>query len=234
MLIFQHFTKSPFALFRKAAAILYNICTTKVMLYFGTAIACRKNLFEMPGMGFLECDSSWESHCSPETSFGSPSKELHGDIRTGLCISKSMMMARQVVPASRCHCLELMIRKAATEMPTGCGQCIVKNIVRIVHLVDPVNGLQAAFIEAGVVRHQWVILQQWMDLLPDLREHRRVLRILRPKTVHLAAEPLVVFRLRMNEAVEGIHDNVIADNDYADAAHAARLLVRSLEVQAII
>lgn len=131
MLCFQHFTKSPFVLFRKTAAILYNICTTKVMLYFGTAIACRKNLFEMPGMGFLECDSSWESHCSPETSFGSPSKELHGDMRTGLCVRKSMMMACQVVPASRCHCLELMIRKAATEMPTGCGQCIVKNIVRM-------------------------------------------------------------------------------------------------------
>ena len=155
-------------------------------------------------------------------------------MRTGLCISKSMMMARQVVPASRCHCLELMIRKAVSEMPAGSSQCIVENIVRIIHLINPVNGLQAAFIEAGVVRHQWVILQQWMDLLPDLREYRRVLSILRPKTVHLAAEPLVVFRLRMDETVEGIDDNVIADNDYADAAHAARLLVRGLEVQAIV
>ena len=155
-------------------------------------------------------------------------------MRTGLCISQSVMMARQIVPAGCSHCLELMIRKAAAEMPAGSGQCIVENIVRIIHLIDPVYGFQAAFIEAGVVRHKWVIFQQRMDLLPDLREHRRVLRILRPKTVHLAAEPLIVFRLRMDEAVEGIHDDVIADDNHADAAHAARLLIRGLEVQAVV
>ena len=155
-------------------------------------------------------------------------------MRTGLCISKSMMMARQVVPASRCHCLELMIWKAAAEMPAGSGQCIVENVVRVVHLVDPVNGFQAAFIKAGIVRHKWVIFQQRLDLFPDLWEHWRILSIFRSKTVHLAAEPLIVFRLRMDEAVEGIHDDVIADDNHADAAHAARLLVRSLEVQAIV
>lgn len=37
----------------------------------------------------------------------------------------------------------------------------------------------------------------------------------------------------MNEAVEGIHDDVVADYDHADAAHAARLLVRGLEVQTV-
>ena len=153
---------------------------------------------------------------------------------TGLCISQSVMMARQVVPASCRHCLELMIRKAAAEMSAGSGQCIVENIVRIIHLINPVNGLQAAFIEAGVVRHKRVIFQQRMDLLPDLWEHRRIFSIFRSKTVHLAAEPLVVFRLRMNETVERIHDDVIPDNDYADAAHAARLLIRGLEVQAIV
>ena len=31
--------------------------------------------------------------------FCCPSKEFHGDVGTGLCISQSMMMARQVVPA---------------------------------------------------------------------------------------------------------------------------------------
>ena len=153
---------------------------------------------------------------------------------TGLCISQSVMMARQVVPASRCYCLELMIRKTAAEMLAGSGQCIVENVVRVVHLVHPVNGLQAAFIDAGVVRNKWVIFQQRMDLLPDLREHRCILRIFRSQTVHLAAEPLVVFRLRMDETVERIDDDVIADNDHANAAYAARLLVRGLEIQAVV
>ena len=145
-----------------------------------------------------------------------------------------MMMARQVVPASRCHCLQLMIRKAAAEMPTGSRQCIVENVVWIIHLIDPVHGFEATFIKPGVVRHQRVIFQQRMDLFPDLWEHWRILSIFRSKTVHLAAEPLIVFRLRMDEAVEGIHDDVIADDNHADAAHAARLLVRGLEVQTII
>ena len=145
-----------------------------------------------------------------------------------------MMMARQVVPAGGGYCLQLMIRKAASEMPTGCGQCVVKNIVRIVHLINPVNGFEATFIKPGIMRHQRVILQQWMDLFPDLWEHWRILSIFRSKTVHLAAEPLIVFRLRMDEAVEGIHDDVIADDNHADAAHAARLLIRGLEVQTVV
>ena len=82
--------------------------------------------------------------------------------------------------------------------------------------------------------YQWIILQQWTNRLPDFREHWRIFSIFRPQTMHLATEPLVVFRLRMDEAVEGIHDDVIADDDYADTAHAARLLVRGLEIQAII
>ena len=166
--------------------------------------------------------------------FCCPLKEFHGDMGTGFCIRQSVMMARQVVPAGCRHCLQLMIRKAAAEMPTGSCQGVVKNIVRIIHLINPVNGFQATFIKPGVVRHKWVIFQQRMDLLPDLREHRRVLRIFRSQTVHLAAEPLVVFRLRMDETVERIDDDVIADNDHANAAHAARLLIRGLEVQAIV
>ena len=90
---------------------------------------------------------------------------------TGFCIRQSVMMARQVVPAGCRHCLELMIRKAVPEMPAGSSQCIVENIVRIVHLVHPVNGFQATFIKPGIVRHKWVFFQQRMDLLPDLREH---------------------------------------------------------------
>ena len=144
------------------------------------------------------------------------------------------MMVRQVVPAGCRHCLQLVIRKTAAEMPTGCGQCIVENVVRVVYLVHPVNGLQAAFIEAGVVRNKWVIFQQRMDLLPDLREHRCILRIFRAQAVHLAAEPRVVFRLRMDEAVERIDDDVISDDNHANAAHATRLLVRGLEIQTVV
>lgn len=85
--------------------------------------------------------------------FECPSKELHSDMSTGLSISQSMMMARQVVPAGCCRCLKLVVGKSAAEMPAGCGQGIVEDIVKIIHLINPVNGFQAAFIKAGIVRY---------------------------------------------------------------------------------
>ena len=48
--------------------------------------------------------------------------------------------------------------------------------------------------------------------------------------MHLPAEPLVIFRLRMDKAMERIHDRPVADDDHAYAAYAAALLVRRLEI----
>ncbi len=152
--------------------------------------------------------------------------------RFGIC--QGVVMLRQVKAAGSGNCLKLMVREEMTKMSAGGCQRIKEDIVRIVHLIDSVNSLQTAFIEARIMSDQWIILQQWTNPLPDFREHRRIFSIFRSQTMHLATEPLVVFGLRMDEAVEGIHDDVITDDDYADTAHAARLLVRGLEIQAVV
>ena len=161
-------------------------------------------------------------------------QQFQCDGGAGFSIGEGVVVIEEGVTAGGSHSVELVVGKALAEVPAGGSQGIQEAIAGIVEAVGPKDGFEAAFIEAGVVRHKWVIFQQRMDLLPDLREHRRVLRIFRSQTVHLAAEPLVVFRLRMDETVERIDDDVIADNDHANAAHAARLLVRGLEIQAVV
>ena len=47
-------------------------------------------------------------------------------------------------------------------------------------------------------------------LVPDVREERSVICVIRPQPVDLLAEPGVVVRIRMDEAVEGVHHFPIA------------------------
>ena len=109
----------------------------------------------------------------------------------------------------------------------------MENVIRIIHPVDPVDGLEAAFVKTGVVRYEGIVLQHRSDLLPDLRKNRGVLRVFGPQAVHLAAKPLIVFWLRMNERIEGIHDDIITDDDNTNRADAGRLLVSSLEIEGV-
>ena len=151
-----------------------------------------------------------------------------------LGVGQGMVVAGEVISAGGGHSLELVIGKSMAEVPAGCGEGIIEDIVRIIHLIYPVRRFEATFVKTCVVCHQGITFQQRMNLLPNLREHRRILCVLRPQAMHLAAEPLVIFRLRVDEAIERIDDDITPDNDDAHTTNAARLLVRSLEIQAII
>ena len=106
----------------------------------------------------------------------------------------------------------------------------MEHIVRIIHLVNLKNSLQASLIKAGVVCHQWQALNLRCYLLPDIREHWGIVRIFRPQAMDFLAELLVVFRLRMNEAVERVNDLSATDDNHTHAANTARLFVRRLEI----
>ena len=43
-------------------------------------------------------------------------------------------------------------------------------IVGVVHLIDPEHGLEAAFVETGVVRNQRESLDERLYLFPDIGE----------------------------------------------------------------
>ena len=61
------------------------------------------------------------------------------------------MMAGQVVTACCGNSLKLMVGETMPEMTPRCGERIVEDVIRIVHLVDPKSGLEAAFVKTGIV-----------------------------------------------------------------------------------
>lgn len=130
------------------------------------------------------------------------------------------MVAGKVVATGAGDSLELMIRKHPSKVSSGCSQGVEEFVVRIIHTVNAVDGLKAALVKTGIVRHQGQALDERGNLLPDAREHRRVHGVIGTKAMHAHAEPLVVLRLRVDQAVEPVHDLPVAHNHYTHAAHA--------------
>ena len=116
------------------------------------------------------------------------------------------MVVHEVISAGCCDGLQLMVRKLAAEMLPGSRQGVVELVVGVVHPIYLEDCLETSFVETGVVRNEGEALDERFNLLPDIGEHRSVIRVLRTQTVDLLAEPLVVFRLGMYEAVERVHD----------------------------
>ena len=75
-------------------------------------------------------------------------------MRTRLGICQGVVVMFEIIAAGGSDGLELVVGQGTAEPAPGSGQRVVKHIVRIIHLIDPENSLQAALIETGVVRHQ--------------------------------------------------------------------------------
>ena len=75
-------------------------------------------------------------------------------------------MVNKIVSTGCGNCLQLMVGKPMPKVLPGCGQRIVELIIRIVHPVHPMHGLQAAFVESGIVRHKWQAINQGRHLRP--------------------------------------------------------------------
>ena len=140
------------------------------------------------------------------------------------------MVVHEVISAGCCDGLELMVGEPAAEVTSGSREGVVELIVGIVHLIDTEHGLEAPFVETGVVRNEGEALDERFNLLPDVWEYRCIFGVFRPKSVNLLAEPLVVLRLGVDETVEGVHNLPVTHNHHSDGADAGRLLVCRLEV----
>ena len=115
-------------------------------------------------------------------------------------------------------------------MSSRCRQRVIEFIVRIVHLIDAEHLFETAFIKRAVVGDQRQPLDKRFYLFPNEGKDERILGVLRSQPVHLSAEPLVILRLGMDQAVEPVHDLSVAYDNYADAADAARTFVGRLEI----
>ena len=85
---------------------------------------------------------------------GSGLQQLHRYYGAGLCIRKGVMVVHEIISAGCGDGLELMVREPATEVAAGSREGVVELIVRIVHLINSMHRLQAAFVETGVVRNE--------------------------------------------------------------------------------
>ena len=144
--------------------------------------------------------------------------------------SNSIAIAAQASASGGRDSLELMVWKTMAEMPPGGPQGVVKLIFRIIHLIHPEYGSEAALVEPGIVRHKRKSLNQRLYLFPDIREYGSVLCVLGAKSMNPHAEPLVIFRFRMDQAVEPVGDLTVTHHNDPDTAHAGRALVRRLEI----
>ena len=138
------------------------------------------------------------------------SKNLHRDGGAGFCVGQGVMVVAEVVAAGGGHRLQLMVGESAAEVPSGGAQGVVEDVVGVVHLIDAEHRFEAAFVEPGVVCNEGESFYQRGDLLPHIGEHRRVLGVAGAQSVYSLAEPLVVFRLRMDERVEPLGDLPVA------------------------
>ncbi len=141
-----------------------------------------------------------------------------------------MVMTREVKFASSSYGLELVIGQTASEMTPGGCQSVIKNIVRVIHLIDPENRLKATLIKSRVVCDQGKALDARGNLLPHIWEYWSSVGVFRPQAVNPLAEPLIVFGLGMDEAVEGIRYLTVTNDHHSHATHAGRLLVGSFEI----
>ena len=80
-------------------------------------------------------------------------QQMHRYHGAGLCVSKGVMVVHEVISAGCCDGLQLMVRKLAAEMLPGSRQGVVELVVWVVHLIDTEHGLEAPFVETGVVRN---------------------------------------------------------------------------------
>ena len=152
-------------------------------------------------------------------------QEFVGDVCAGFGVGECVVVAGETVAAGGGHRLEAVVRKSPAETPSGCGEGVVEQVVRIIHLVNPENGLEAAFIEAAVVRDKGKPFDKGLDPLPDEREYRSVVGVLRAEPVYLAAK-----RLRVDQAVESVLYPSSAHDHDTHAAYAGRAFVGRFEV----
>lgn len=133
----------------------------------------------------------------------------------GFCVGEGVVVVFEDVAAGGGDGVELVVGEAAAEVASGGGEGVVELVVGVVHLVDSEDGFEAAFVETAVVGDEREAFDLVLNLLPDYGEDRGVFGVFFGEAVDLLAEPLVVFGLGVDEAVEGVYDLSVTDDDDA-------------------
>ena len=73
---------------------------------------------------------------------------------TGLGVGQGVVVVPQVIAAGGGDGLKLMIGQPVAKMSARRSASVEEHIVRIVHLLDLMDGFEAAFVERAVVCHE--------------------------------------------------------------------------------
>ena len=85
---------------------------------------------------------------------------LPSNPRTSFCIGQCMMMVIQLIAASCCHGVQLVIFQFRQGLARS-AECIVKRIVGIVHLIDTEHRFQTTFIKRAVMSATRSSTKRW-------------------------------------------------------------------------
>ena len=134
--------------------------------------------------------------CTVQSTRTAGLKDSHCNICAGFGISEGVVMVQKVISTGCRNGLELMVGEKSAKMMPGGPEGIIKNVVRVVHLVNPEDRFEAALVEGSMMGNQGKTFDQGYDLLPYIREYRCILRIFGSESMDFLAEPLVMLRFR--------------------------------------
>ena len=147
-------------------------------------------------------------------------------------------MPSEVIPAGGCDGVELVVWQRMSELAAGSCEGIVETVVGIIHLVHLEHRFQATFIETGIVGYEgnggyqftavvkWQLIRKehignlFFQLLPYIREYRRIIRIALAESMHPLTEITVVVRFRLDKTIECVRNLTITYHNHPNRADA--------------
>ena len=139
-------------------------------------------------------------------------------------------MHGKIVTAIGGYGLELMVGEESAQLSSGGTAGAMEFVAGIFHLIHLEYGLQAAFVEGGVVGNQGQPLYLGRNLCPDFREDICIHRVFQGQAVNPGVPIRVILRFGLDEAVEAVCYLAIPHYHNAHRADACTLLVGRFEI----
>lgn len=155
--------------------------------------------------------------------------QLQSDAGTGLGIGERVVVMRQIVAALRSHRVELVIfqqRKGFARHLQG----VEKEIIWIVHLINPEGGFQTTFVKAAIVRHQRQIANEGRDFLPHFAENFRVVGVFGGQSMDARVVVAVIIWFWLDESIVLLYNFSMAHHHDAHRTNATADIIGSFKV----
>lgn len=138
-------------------------------------------------------------------------------------------MLVQVVTASECYRLQLMVGQLFAESAAGSSASAIKRILRIGHVINLKRSFQATFIEGAVVCYERQSVNSGSDFPPYLGKRWSLSRIIEGQSVYLCVPVTVVIGVRTYQPINLVGDFSVLYNDNSHTAYARTFSIGRLK-----